>query len=260
MTNQAVLESPARKIPLDGPVNFRDLGGYRTTEGRTVRWRQVFRADGLETMTDRDVAVVTDELGVETVIDLRTAREIEYVGVGPVPEAGVSWHNVSIIDETQRAWQEALEQGTIVDQYFVMLEGSAAKFVEAFGIVADTDGPLVFHCAAGKDRTGLLAGLLLSTLGVDDEQIGHDYALTAAVLPELEARFVARMKDPRFKEQYGARPERMQAAHRSMSADAQTLAAVLSGLRERAGSPEAWLRDHGVSEATIARLRVRLVD
>jgi len=248
-----------RRIELDGPVNFRDLGGYVGRDAKTVAWRQVFRADGLDSMTRRDLDIVAGQLGVATVIDLRTPREIELIGLGPVAQAGLSWHNVSIIDETQRLWQQALDHGTIVEQYFVMLDGSSARFVEALELIAAAEGPLVFHCAAGKDRTGLLAALLLSLLEVDDPTIGADYALTAEVLPAIEAKLMARAEDPRFRDHYAKRPNWKQAARRALTADGDTLAVVMTEWRERHGSVEAWLSTHGMHPTVPERLRQRLL-
>ncbi len=259
MTQHSVLDPTARRIGLDGPVNFRDLGGYATAGGGTVRWRTVFRADGLDSMTPRDIEVVIGDLSIQTVIDLRTERELAIVGVGPVQDLAIFWHNVSIIDETQQAWRAALEGGTIVDQYFAMLDGSSAKFVEALHIVADAEGALVFHCAAGKDRTGLLAALLLSLLGVSDDEIGDDYALTAEVLPALEARFLARAEDPKFREHYDRRPGWQEAGRKMMTADPGTLGNVMSGLRSRHGSPERWLLAHGLDADAVGRLRSQLL-
>jgi len=258
MTQHGVLDPTARRIALDSPVNFRDLGGYAAPDGRTVRWRTVFRADGLDSMTERDLDVVIGDLNIKTVIDLRTPRELDVVGVGAVQDRAIGWHNISIIDETQQLWRDALDGGTIVDQYFAMLDGSSAKFVEALSIIADTDDAVVFHCAAGKDRTGLLAALLLSLLGVSDDEIGHDYALTAEVLPLLKQRWEARAQDPRFRDHY-ARPGLKEAAAKAMTADSGTMSRVLLELRERHGSPERWLVDAGLAPATIDHLRRQLL-
>ena len=259
MIDQGVLDPPSRRIPLDGPVNFRALGGYPTEEGRSVRWRSVFRADGLDSMTVGDVETVVGELDVQTVIDLRTEREIGLTGIGPVTATAIEWHNFSIIDETRRAWQEALDNGNIVEQYFVMLEGSSAKFVAALEIIAGTDQGLVFHCAAGKDRTGLLAGLLLAVLGVSDDLIAHDYGLTAEVMPALFDRFVRRAQDPRYQERYADKPAWKATARKGMTADPATILQVFTGLRGRSGTPEEWLVEHGLDRSTANRLRTRLL-
>jgi protein-tyrosine phosphatase len=260
MTQHGVLDPPGRRIRLDGPVNFRDLGGYRSAiDGRTVRWRVVFRADGLDVMTDDDLHVITNQLGVRTIIDLRTEREIEIVGVGPLSDADVVRHHLSIIDETQPAWREAMEDGDIVAQYFVMLEGSSHKFIDALHVIAATDAPLVFHCAAGKDRTGLLAALLLSLLGVTDDQIGHDYALTAEVLPQLRQRWLERAELPGYRERLAQRPGWKEAAEKVMTADSGTLGRVLSQLRARYGSPETWLIERGMEAGVVDALRARLL-
>ena len=259
MVDSGVLDPAVRRIPLDGPVNFRDIGGYRGAGGRSVRWRQVFRADGLESMTQRDVDTVVGHLSVRTVIDLRTPREIDIVGVGPLGETDVVRRNLSIIDETQQAWQDALNEGDIMAQYLVMLDGSAGKFIEALTIMADSQGALVFHCAAGKDRTGLLAALLLSVLGVSQSDINADYALTAEVLPALTDRWRARAEDPRFREQFERRPNWRAAAARILTADGDTLGQVMLELGRQSGSPQRWLLDRGLETDVVDRLRDRLL-
>lgn len=257
MTSPAVLEHSRRRVPLDGPVNFRDLGGYGTGGGQAVRWRKVYRADGLESMTERDALTVRHGLGVGTVIDLRTEREIELIGVGPMGD--VDRHHFSIIDETQEAWHRALDEGDIVTQYLVMLDSSGPKFVDALRVIAAADHAVVFHCAAGKDRTGLLAALLLSVLGVDRQQISHDYGLTTAVLPALRERYLQRTYRPEFRARYDADPGLRDRTADSMSADPATVDRVLERVEQDHGTAEGWLRGHGLSAAVVDDLRARLL-
>jgi len=157
--------------------------------------------------------------------------------------------------QLQRIYGTAFKNKTQMDEYFAMLEGSSHRFVQALRIVAEVDTATVFHCAAGKDRTGLLAALLLSLLGVSDKQIGHDYGLTAEVLPHLVARWEERLKDPRFDRPSAARD----GVRRALTADPNTLAIVLASLRERFGSPEQWLVNHGLEPEVADRLRKRLL-
>ena len=132
--------------------------------------------------------------------------------------------------------------------------------MNALAILAENDAPTVFHCAAGKDRTGLLAGLLLSMLGVSDRQIVHDYTLTADVLHHLQAGATRTPpRDPRFREHYEKIPNLREVAQKMLTADSATLTAVLAHLRAQYGTPETWLLEHGMDPEMGSRLRARLL-
>lgn len=173
---------PRRLIRLDAVHNFRDLGGYPTTDGRTTRWRRVFRADGLHRLTGNDLELVR-HLGLHTVIDLRTAAELEERGTFPLEAHPIDFHHVPVIDST---WQHSdrPESEAATDflewAYLDMLREGPGRFAQAIEQLSRAEAlPAVFHCAAGKDRTGVLAMLLLGSMGVPHEYIVADYALTA---------------------------------------------------------------------------------
>ena len=255
----AVQETSTRRISLDGPVNFRDLGGYIGHDGRPLRWREVFRADALDSITAADAGRIVDELGVRTVVDLRNEQEIAMAGIGSLADLPLAWHNVSILDETQPMWRSAMVDGTMVDQYLAMMAGSPERFVEAVTLVAAAPGPVVFHCAAGKDRTGLIAAFILSIVGVDDEVIGHDYGLTREVLDVLSARFEARAELEPYRSVLAQRPGWREASRKAMVAEPATIIAVLARLGDEHGSPLGWLVHHGLDSSIPGRLRDRLL-
>lgn len=182
-----------------GPSNFRDLGGYRTADGRLVRWRHVFRSDALR-LTEDDVAVMRDQLSIRTVVDLRTAFEYGHrqgggneTHVARLTAVGARRVHLPMVDETRVARQATDERPPAAKGYLKMLERGGAAMSELFALLADeAHHPLVFHCAAGKDRTGIAAALLLGVLGVDDETIVADYALSqpnmARALEKIRAR------------------------------------------------------------------------
>ncbi len=184
---------------LGGPSNFRDLGGYRTEHGTHVRWRRVFRSDALR-LTAADVAVLRDELGLRSTVDLRTGFEYGHQEGGGNPtqvarlaEVGARRHHLPMIDETRVARHASDIRPPAAKGYLKMLQRGAPALVELFGLLADPQNhPLVFHCAAGKDRTGVAAALLLGVLGVDDDTIVADYALSqenmARALAKIQAR------------------------------------------------------------------------
>ena len=184
---------PTRTLDFEGCVNFRDLGGYRTADGHTVAWRRLFRADGLNKLTAADRAQLRD-LGLATVIDLRTADEAEQRGSFPVDEVPVRYVGLPLTDvlpatEDLPDWKEAAYVAT---RYGAMVSEGGPVLTEAIGVLASGGSlPAVMHCSAGKDRTGVLSALVLAFLGVPDESIIEDYALSAAAMERLLERLMA---------------------------------------------------------------------
>lgn len=188
-----------RDCGLSGPSNFRDLGGYAAADGRTVRWRRIFRSDALR-LTDTDVAILRDEVGLRLVVDLRTAFEYgrregggneNYVQRNAA--VGARRVHLPMVDETRIKRQASDERPIAARSYLKMFERGGPALTEAFAYIADpAHHPLVFHCAAGKDRTGILAAMLLGVLGVDDETIVADYALSQANMAKALEKIRAR--------------------------------------------------------------------
>ncbi len=184
---------PSRTLAFEGCVNFRDLGGYRTTDGRAVAWRRLFRADGLNRLTSGDRTRLVD-LGLTTVIDLRTRDEAEQRGSFPVDDVPVRYVGLPLTDvlpatEDLPDWKEAAYVAT---RYGAMVSEGGPVLTEAIHVLASGDSlPAVMHCSAGKDRTGVLSALVLAFLGVPDETIVEDYALSAAAMGRLLDRLKA---------------------------------------------------------------------
>jgi protein tyrosine/serine phosphatase len=245
---------------LDGPANFRDLGGYRTTAGGVTRRGRLFRSDSLSYLSERDVAALRDELGVRTVIDLRAGHEVEQFGHGPLATHVRQLH-LPIVDRTREpattATTEApVRQGPRLDTldqiYAFMLREYADRFAVVLRVIADGEShPLVFHCAAGKDRTGLVAALVLSLCGVPDESIVDDFAFTESRMPEIIARHTA------WAERSAAEAE---VAGQQYGAQAATMHAVLQSLRDEHGSVEDYVLAAGLTTDEIATLRAALVE
>lgn len=179
-----------RWLELDGAFNVRDLGGLPTADGRTTRFGVLLRADALDQLTPGDVAVLADGVGLRHVVDLRSGNEraergrgalgvcpsVRYTEVEVIPEEAIARRS-----ETKAA---AFARGDDPDEimaagYVELLEIGAAAFRSAVEQIAADDGsPALFHCAAGKDRTGVLAALVLGLAGVERDAIVADYALT----------------------------------------------------------------------------------
>jgi protein-tyrosine phosphatase len=245
-----------RLIPLDGPANFRDIGGYETHHGLFVRSGRVFRSDSLSFMSDADVVHVTEVLGLRTVIDLRAGTEVDQFTHGPLETLEslpvTVWH-MPIVDETRRdasAWSNG-EVIPLDELYLLMLDRFAHRFVAVLELIAaDENQPVVFHCAAGKDRTGLVAMLLLGLLGVDPDIIAADYALTDDRMPVLLERHQARA-------QAGAVAE---VAQQKWAVDAAAMRAVIERLVTEHGSIEKYVLANGFTPEALARLRSSLLE
>ncbi|MBF6297480.1 tyrosine-protein phosphatase [Nocardia amamiensis] len=179
----ALAEPPAapvisvdRSLPLQRVQNARDIGGYRTTDGRTVRTGLVFRTGQLSNATAEDLAALTDRR-VRSVYDLRTVYE-RALGPDRVPAgATAQWSDV-IGQAPPEVLATTLTGGDGLYRAFITAPGANEAFASVLRSVLDTDGALLFHCTAGKDRTGWAAAVLLTLLGVDRATVTEDYLLS----------------------------------------------------------------------------------
>ena len=244
-----IVADDRRVIPLFAVHNFRDLGGYPTFDGRAIRWRTLFRADGLYRLTDDDARTVVG-LGVRTVVDLRTAKEVKTRGMFPKGEHDVEYHHLPIIDST---WGDGSAPKIddvvefLVAAYRELLDVAAPRFAEAVTLLASENVlPAVFHCAAGKDRTGILSALILGSLGVSEDFIAADYGLTEQAMHRLIVW--AREHQPELAELYAKMPARFAAA------DPRAMSVILDEIVARYGSIRDYVREIGVSEDSLAAL------
>jgi protein-tyrosine phosphatase len=246
-------DHPDRRLGFVGAFNFRDLGGYGTDDGRTVRWRTLYRADALHRLPDDELDQL-GQLGVRTVLDLRTAKELEH-GKLQAEHLGITHLHLSVLSEIWSAEGLDLEADPSVvlgELYVQMLEVGAPAFAGALRVLADAaQVPAVFHCAAGKDRTGVLAALVLSLLGVDDDTIAGDYALTAASMD----RMIDRLRRDR-PDQLNLMNDQPSAF---MMAPAGAMEHFLVELRARHGSAVGYVTDIGVEPEAVAELRRTLL-
>ncbi len=255
---EAVLADGRRLVSLDGVHNFRDLGGYPAAGGIT-RWGLVYRADGLHRLTSNDVAALRDR-GLGIVIDLRTETELAKRGRFPVGQHAVAFHHLPLIDRTWMPGEVPVFDTAhefLMWAYRDMLRVGADKLAAALDIIASAgDTPLVFHCAAGKDRTGLLAALLLSVLGVPNEFIAADYGKTAEGMVRMRAAWAewAASQGPKQVEQLDG-----DRAH-YFESPAPVMADLLDELAADHGSVTRYVSSLGVSAASIAALRERLIN
>jgi len=178
------MQTPTRSLNLTGASNFRDLGGYAGKDGRTVHWRKLFRSDHLADLTPDDLALLSD-LGVSRVCDFRGKTE-RLAQICVIPGAVVS--SLAIEPTVVQGMKSLIDAGqsvTVQDTVKLMQQtyrdfvlDNSPRFAEFFGQLLEHDAPLVFHCTAGKDRTGFAAALLLEALGVARPVVVQDYLLT----------------------------------------------------------------------------------
>jgi protein-tyrosine phosphatase len=184
--------SPERHIRLDAAYNVRDLGGYRTVNGLTTRWRSLLRADALHELTARDVDTLL-ELGLRTVIDLRSDKEIAAQPSVFAAREEVRYHHVSLFNGLAPAEIMFRERGLtdLSERYIAAIETCGVALASVATAIADAeDGVVLFNCTAGKDRTGIVAAMLLSVAGVSADDIAADYALTGEVAAALMQRLM----------------------------------------------------------------------
>lgn len=251
-----------RRVPLQGSANFRDIGGYPTTDGDRVRRGVVFRSGSLDELSEDDVPVLRS-LGVCAVADLR--REPERAEVTPpwfaasgitvmqLPIGTRVAHLKSIATRMLAGEITEFDPDDMVDIYSTLLTHYSSEFGEVTRLIASSEGATVVHCTAGKDRTGVAVALLLSFLGVDDATVAEDYALSQQhysmpLLAELEVRFA----------DLDADLDRVRAFFEAQPA---VMLGLLADLRTRFGSAADYLAGPaGVSRQDLARIRERLLE
>jgi protein-tyrosine phosphatase len=239
-----------RLIALEGAVNFRDLGGYATLDGRRTRWRVLFRADGLSELSQTDFSVMRD-LGIRTVVDLRSGHEVEQSRFD-VEAHPVAFHHFPFIDQLPDVEQWDRRPGLLGAQYKEMLDDAAPQIIGALEVLtAPGSRPAVFHCTAGKDRTGLLSALVLSLLGVPEETVVADYALSGEAMERLRAKLMVKYPDSK---------DTISDIDEVFSANPDNMVELFAYLRERYGSVTEYAVTVGVPDAVVARLREDLLE
>ena len=169
-----------RHYPFEGCFNFRDIGGYLNQDGKRVKKGLYFRAGRQDRMSNKDLSQLSD-LKISTQIDLRKPDEVLDQGKGPLEAMGTKYINIAVIPEGGSDQLSRLvgDTGISGKRYLGYLEFGPTSWLRLFGILANEDNlPVVLHCTAGKDRTGVSTAFLLSVLGVSREVIEADYLLT----------------------------------------------------------------------------------
>lgn len=254
MSDHSTVATPDRQVPFaSGVFNVRDLGGIPTVGGDHLRRGVVYRADGLHRIPEDEVERLA-ELGIRTVVDLRTAGEIQ--DAPSVTTDAVTVLHLPVLREIWPADSFADPQldavSFLVDRYLEMLEEGSEAIAAVFALLAsEASRPLVFHCSAGKDRTGVIAALLLASAGVSDDEIADDYSTSAAAMAKL-VEWV-REHRPEAADAMAAQPAAF------LSAPPEAMHVFLARVRSRWGSVTDYLTSIGVPPETLAAVRQALV-
>ncbi len=263
------LHPTQRHLPIPGTYNIRDLGGYPTSDGRMTRWRTFLRADALHRLSPEGQQVLLD-LGLDTVIDLRFAKELEEspnvfaTSNFSTPSNGaandknsVNYVNISLMDGLSLAassGQTLLVQplDTLEAIYQAMLTHCQPALRAVFDVMSASDGEaLLFHCTAGKDRTGLIAAMLLGLAGVAPETIAEDYALTDQYLDELKQELRAKA---------AASGQNLEHYERMLESKPEAMRNTLAFIEQQYGGVVAYLQQIGLTDAQIDTLQNMLAE
>jgi len=245
-----------RRIDFDSVENFRDLGGLGAKGGRKVAERRVFRSAELANMTRNDFDRLTNEIRLASVIDLRSAGERERQGTGMLAGTSVKFHHISFLADggDPKADEKRFTEFPNMGHFYVYLIRKSRfgqQLIEALKIIASPENhPLVFHCAIGKDRTGLLAAMLLSVLGVADEDIIEDYALSGPAMQAVIQRLSS-------KPETAGMVTRVPAFFWEAAPEAMAL--LLDELKKEYGSAESYLKENGADSTLVKRLETALL-
>lgn len=248
MTNSAHRRNVLRALEWDGCLNARDVGGYAAVDGVT-RYGVLLRSDTLGRLTERGRNIFA-ESGVRTIVDLRSADELTddpnpFATSGSVRYLNLPLHN----EDDREAIARIASYVPLREMYEVMLRHFGANVATVAEAVATSDGAVVLHCYAGKDRTGLVVALLLAAVGVGDKDVIADYVASHDCLREPRAARIS-----------AAVPEERALLEHRLGAEAATMSYVLNVLKAEYGGAEGYLQASGVADASLQALKQRLVE
>jgi protein-tyrosine phosphatase len=266
----AQVSAPARQaahqrlLPLEGGRNFRDLGGYRTTDGHTVKWGMLFRSGSMVDLTAQDLGYL-NKLGIRTICDYRDRNERKAepmpwaAGTGPTIFADdYDGMAVGLMPKDMGKITPETASAIMAKTYPMMLKTFAPQFKRMFGQLLEGNAPLAFNCSAGKDRTGVSSAVLLTALGVPRETVIQDYLLTNQYLPAALAKAKTGPSDATGKA-FISLPPAVQAAF--MRADRTYIEAAFKALDAHRGGAMGYLKDElGLDKPQIAKLRALYLD
>lgn len=243
------MQKISQPFELQGAKNVRELGGYRVSGGGVTRTHRILRGDELQNITDEDCRILY-EYGVRQVIDLRSAGEVQR-GMDRLPRKypDVAWLNVPMTDHVRGSRYSSEFPPSMWQLYRWLLDDSGESIGLVCRTILKTDGCVLIHCVGGKDRTGVVAMLLLKLAGVDEDTIAGDYALTERAMKEIFPLQKAEMESRGL-----VVPDYI------LQSPKENMSKTLDYLRDTYGTAEQYLGRAGLSQAEIAALRARLLD
>jgi protein-tyrosine phosphatase len=263
----------ARHIDLEGEPNFRDLGGYETADGRSVKWGEVYRSGQLPDLTDADLERL-QALGLRTVVTFLVPGEIEKYGEDRLPEGA---HQVRLPIRGERAEKLSLQAGDAIKSgdfsalpadlnpefHRLLLDDGREEYAALLRELGDPENrPLVFHCSGGVHRTGTATAILLSVLGVPWKTIREDYLLSNLYRAEEIEEQLERIRN-KVAADRGISPDEVDMANVEAfyRLEGHYIDAALEKAVEEYGSMEGFIRDGlGLTDDEVARLRDELLD
>lgn len=228
-------------------VNFRDVGGLRTADGRQIRSGRLFRGDSIQDISATEVDTLVDELGIRYVVDLRTGEEAMQQGRGPLHSRPVTYVNVPLVDVDGPMGPPGR---VLLDHYLDHLDRDPNLPVAVEMVAHAVRLPTLVHCAAGKDRTGLTMLLVELLAGVTEEDVKADFLRTSDNMGAIVTRL-------RSWKRYSDNMDRL--SEEIYRCEEHSVTGLLQELTNRYGSAAEWARLKGVPDQAVTMLRERLV-
>lgn len=231
-----------------GLHNFRDIGGLPIGSNSVTRSSLLYRSDAFDDTSEDDADYLYNDLGIRRVIDLRSNNEIEsFAEPSPLLKRGPLHLHRPIAGGAGSAIEDAGSGDLLPRRYLQYLEICNDSIISTIKDLADPEPPVtVVHCRAGKDRTGVLVAIVLSILGVDEETISRDYALTSIGMPRIMERL---RESPLYSVNVERLPDEM------YSAVEETMRKFLELVQAEHGTLENWALSHGVADHEIEQLK-----
>lgn len=242
----------SREINFDAIINFRDLGGYRAKGNCTVAWRQLFRSGYLHPMTEHDLIRLKEEIRLTSIINLRSDKGLQHLKEASLlNDAGIRYLNVPFIRYSEEELHHNFSDMGEVYLFRIRHKEYGKRIVDAMKIIAEPENhPLLFHCGAGKDRSGVVAAFILSILGVADEDIITDYIMSAPYMKSLIPQLMSEPGTPEYIKKLPAY---------TWEATSESMAWFLSSIRREFGSARGYLEMHGAEASLFHRLETALL-
>ena len=260
-TDNTLQNEDYRLLPMDGAHNTRELGGYKTTDGKSVKWGMLYRSDKLSDISDTDQAYLQD-LGIKKIIDFRSKEEKEE-DPDIIPK-GIDYIEMPIsVDGAMRSKIEAVLKGETNKDVKSFLIDANKEFVSNYTDVyedflrnlIDDDGPTLFHCTAGKDRAGFAAAITLIALGVSKEDVINDYMKTNQFTKERIEEIIGQIE---LMTLYQTDAEILRPL---LGVEREYIETAFQTAEEKYGSLENFIRDGlNISDEDIQKLRNKFTE